>query len=318
MRPATPCVLPLQPARRDQLACTGITARMIRTQLASGVLTRIRQGVFVATAGVPDDPPDKHLLAAHAELVVHTGAVISHQSAAVVWALPHPGFDRWHECAPSVTIPGPGARSRDAGAVHHRGNLPPAQVTRDEEGYAVTTVARTAVDLAAGRDLPDALVLCDAAMRRVVDAMVSRAHRAQYANPRLARAARELLTQAAEAHGRSGLTTALALADPARESVPESLTAGHLHLAGLPAPLFQHKLITPVGPLYPDLYWPDLGLVGECDGAMKYSDALGYVAEKEREQVLRDLGYGIVRWLAKEVMLTPQVVVDRIARAMGL
>jgi very-short-patch-repair endonuclease len=57
--------------------------------------------------------------------------------------------------------------------------------------------------------------------------------------------------------------------------------------------------------------------VGECDGAVKYVDAHGYVNEKEREQVLRDLGYRIVRWLAKEIMLTPQVVVERIARALG-
>ncbi|HSN11455.1 MAG TPA: DUF559 domain-containing protein, partial [Propionibacteriaceae bacterium] len=175
-----------------------------------------------------------------------------------------------------------------------------------------------AVDLAAGLDLPSALVLCDAGLRKVVEAMVSRPQRGDYANPRLTRAARELLEQAAVAHGRAGLTTALALADPARESVPESLTAGHLHVAGLPTPLFQHRLPSRLGPLYPDFYWPDLNLIGECDGAVKYADALGFVSEKEREQVLRDLGYGIVRWLAKEIMVTPHVVVDRIARAMGL
>ena len=99
--------------------------------------------------------------------------------------------------------------------------------------------------------------------------------------------------------------------------MPESLTAAHPHLAGLPIPLFQHEIKTRLGILYPDFYWPGLGLVGECDGAVKYADAKGYVNEKVREQVLRDLGYRIVRWLAKEIMLTPHVVMERIARALA-
>jgi very-short-patch-repair endonuclease len=41
------------------------------------------------------------------------------------------------------------------------------------------------------------------------------------------------------------------------------------------------------------------------------------VLEKEREQVLRDLGYRFVRWLAKEIMLQPAVVMERIARALA-
>ncbi|HSN12038.1 MAG TPA: type IV toxin-antitoxin system AbiEi family antitoxin domain-containing protein, partial [Propionibacteriaceae bacterium] len=97
MRTATPCVLPVQPATRDQLAHTGITARMVRTHVASGDLTRLRQGVFVATSSVPADAAGRHVLAAHAEQVVHPDAVLSHQSAAVVWGLPHPGFAHWHD-----------------------------------------------------------------------------------------------------------------------------------------------------------------------------------------------------------------------------
>jgi very-short-patch-repair endonuclease len=36
--------------------------------------------------------------------------------------------------------------------------------------------------------------------------------------------------------------------------------------------------------------------------------------EKEREQVLRDLGFRIVRWSGKEIHLSPSVVMDRIER----
>jgi len=50
---------------------------------------------------------------------------------------------------------------------------------------------------------------------------------------------------------------------------------------------------------------------------VKYTDALAVVREKEREQALRDLGFTVVRWLAKEIMARPQVVVTRVARALG-
>lgn len=50
---------------------------------------------------------------------------------------------------------------------------------------------------------------------------------------------------------------------------------------------------------------------------MKYANANAYVLEKEREQILRDLGYRFVRWQAKEIMLQPERVLDRIARALG-
>jgi len=110
----------------------------------------------------------------------------------------------------------------------------------------------------------------------------------------------------------------VSLVEPCRESAAESLTAAHLRLAGVPTPLFQAVVETPLGRLYPDLYWPEANLIGECDGAVKYADANAYINEKEREQLLRDLGYRIVRWLAKEIMTRPWEVVHRIERALAL
>lgn len=192
-----------------------------------------------------------------------------------------------------------------------------SQVTRDDEGYDVTTVARTAVDLAAGLPLPEALVLLDGAARRICEAMVTIARRRDYANPRLAGAARELLGEAARARRPAGLSTAITLTEPLRESPAESLTAGHLYLSGLPVPQFQATIPSPSGPLYPDFYWPEHNLVGEVDGKSKYVDPAEIVREKRREQLLRDLGYRIVRWLAIEIMTSPEIVVARIARALG-
>lgn len=104
---------------------------------------------------------------------------------------------------------------------------------------------------------------------------------------------------------------------PSPESAAESLTAGHLHVAGLPIPLFQAPIRTRLGTLYPDFFWEDRRLIGECDGAIKGSDPTAYVREKEREQVLRDDDYRFVRWLGKEIVFTPLVVMSRIERALA-
>jgi len=284
---------------------------MLRTRLGSGDLVQVRRGVYLRTDAWPADAAGQHVVAARAELTVHTAAVVSHQSAALILGLPTPGFGHWEDLPVSVTLPVTGNSTSSATVIHHTGPLPVGQVQRDKEGYLVTT-ARTAVDL----PLPEALVLLDSAARLICASLVNQIRRRDYANPQLVRAAVDLLEQAATTVRATRLRPALALVNPSRESVAESLSAGHMQLGGLPTPRFQAEIRTPVGTLYPDFLWEGLKLIGECDGAVKYNDASGYVLEKEREQVLRDLGYRFVRWLAKEIMLRPDVVMERIARAL--
>jgi hypothetical protein len=142
--------------------------------------------------------------------------------------------------------------------------------------------------------------------------------RRDYVNPRLVEAARELLLQAARTRGISRLDSALGMVEPCRESPAESLSAGHFHLGGIPAPRFQAEIRTAHGIFFPDCFWEEQGLVGECDGAGKYKDAQEIVREKDREQILRDLGHPFVRWSAKEIMTRPWVVIDRVARELNL
>ena len=318
MHVAHPWVLPTQPATRAMLLRTGVSDGMIRSQVRAGRLLPVRQGVYLAATQWPTDAPGQHLVRAHAEQVANPDAVLSHQSAAVVWGLPAPGFEPWHDLPPSLTLPPGGHSSRVRAAVHDVGTLPPAQVQRDAAGYAVTSPARTAIDLAAGRPLPEALVILDGAARTICEAMVPSARRRDLANPHLVAAVTELMAEAALTARAGRLRQALALVDPVRESAAESLSAGHIELAGLPRPRYQARIVTDTGVLYPDAYWEEYGVIGECDGAMKYADNTAYVREKQREQVLRDLGFRIVRWLAKEIMLQPQVVMDRIARALDV
>jgi hypothetical protein len=302
-----------------QLSMLGVSAGMLSTQLRTGRLVRLRRGVFLAASAWPDDPAGRHLVRARAEQVSNPAAVLSHQSAAVQWGLPHPGPVPWHDLPVSLTLPSGGGHGSQAGlGVHHVAHLPDEQVARDEAGYPVTTIARTAVDLSRGLSLPEALVVLDGAARNLCEGYVVRARRSDFSNPRLADAARAELAAVAEHRPRTALTRAIDTANPARESAAESLSAGHFLLAGLPTPLFQPPVRTPFGVFFPDCYWPEANLIGECDGAVKYTDAEAYVKEKSREQIFRDLGCGVVRWLAREIMARPEVVVARVARALGL
>ncbi len=297
------------------LLASGVTRAMIATQIGAGRLSVLRHGVYVSTDSWPDDPRARHVVLGHAEQVANPGSVLSHQTAAASWGLPNPTVHDWHEQEVCVTLPaGGGHGSQHRAAHHHVIALSSADVTRDAEGYEVTSIPRTATDLAAGMPLPDALVVLDGAARRLVERYVSSPRRSDYANPRLARTARD---QFMAANGRKGLASAIRLADPRRESVAESLSAGHFLVAGVPAPDFQTRLVTPRGTFYPDFFWCEQRVIGEVDGAMKYENAAAFVDEKVREQILRDLGYAVVRWLAREVMLTPRVVVERVARALG-
>jgi hypothetical protein len=296
------------------LAAGGITPAMVRSQLRCGRLVRVRRGVFLAASAWPADPAAQHVVLARAEIAANPGGVISHASAAVVWGLPTPGFLEWWDEPATISLP-PGA-GHTSHATHHITALPRDQVTR-HEGYAVTSLARTAVDLAAGRPLPEALVILDAAARMLCEGYLVAPRRSDFSNPRLVAACREELRRVAATRPGPDTGAAIALAEPARESAAESLSAGYFELAGLPRPTFQARVVTSRGVVFPDCLWEEHRLIGECDGAVKYSEAAAYVQEKEREQALRDAGFRIVRWLAKEIMTRPDVVVARVARELG-
>jgi len=316
MRTPRPWTLPTQPVTRALLLASGVTVPMIRTQLAAGRLMRLRQGVMVSAASWPDGAAEQHLVRAHAEQVANPEAALSHESAAVAWGLPSPDFRHWHDAPVSLTLPAAAQGSRHRGASWHIAELPVADTARDAEGYRITALARTAVDLAAGRRLPETLVILDGAGRLLVDSFVTSPRRCDYVNPRLVSAARAELLQAAGRRSLARLRPFIDLVEPCRESAAESMTAGHLVLAGIPTPKFQAPIKTAMGTYYADFYWPAAGLVGECDGAIKYDSTNSILLEKEREQAVRDEGYGVVRWLAKHIWTRPHEVMGRIERAL--
>lgn len=311
--------LPSEPTRTSDLLRTGVGEKSIATQLRRGTLIQIRQGVYLSRSAWSDDPVRQQLLRARAEVAANPDAAISHQSAAATWLLPAPSVTDWADLPISVTLPaGVGYRSYRSGTrVHHVAALPADELTTDEAGFRVTTVPRTTIDLAAGLPLPQALVILDGAARVICAGFVGSPRRRDFTNPAFVSTARDQLLATARVHRRTGLAAAIGLCEPCRESAAESLSAGHFHCAGLPTPVFQASIRTPIGIFFPDCLWPEQRVIGECDGAVKYTDPDAFVREKQREQALRDQGYLVVRWLAREIMTSPAVVVDRVARALG-
>ena len=128
-----------------QLIQAGIRRSALSRRVAAGRLHRIHRGVYaVGHAGLS---PEGRWMAA--VLACGNGAVLSHRSAAELWALlPH------SQGGIHVTVPAPsGGRRERHGLRIHRSYLPPADTTV-RSGIPTTTPARTIADLK--RSLPPA------------------------------------------------------------------------------------------------------------------------------------------------------------------
>ena len=317
MRVPKPWQLPTEPIRRDLLLAGNVTHAMLETQLQAGRLLRVRPRVYLDAVRWPTAPDDQHLVRAHAELAAFPDAVISHGSAGLIWGLFQPFFSDWAADKPSVILPATGRYRSSYGYARHRvADLPQHHITRDPDGYAVTSLARTAIDLAEQLDPPQALIVLNSAARRLIEGMVVQARRREYANPRLRQAAiHSLAAVATECRAGRRTVKTLEWVEPRCESPTESASLAHMHLEGLPIPHCQYRVVINGQVFYLDFYWEDVGLIGEVDGASKYVTGDVTIGEKEREQLLRDTDSDMVRWLGKEIAGRPREVMDRIRRA---
>jgi hypothetical protein len=163
-------------------------------------------------------------------------------------------------------------------------------------GLVVTSLARTVVDIGRLASFGPALAVADAGLRcgRITRAGLSAVVEAG-AGTRGTRAARRVVEAA---DGRS-------------ESVGESRSRALMHQLRLPLPDLQVEVRDQEGLLIGrcDFGWPHARLLGEFDGRVKYGRLLrpGQLAgdvvfeEKRREDALRDEGWGMVRWVWRDL-----------------
>jgi len=307
----------------------GWTYSAVREAVRAGRLVRPHRGVLerprvppepAASSREEDAEPDLRAIRS-ALLVVGPGAVVSHDSAAVVTG-------QWNPANPSdlVHLTRPGEPGRlDHGMRIHRSRLPPSLVTL-RQGLPVTTVARTAVDIARGHRLPEALVALDGAARVIAIEEFGLTRRSLRDPARRAEVADQVVEQLRTAYesvrrwpGSVVVRESLELVDLASESPFESRSRGWMRVAGLPHPVTCLEVRGRSGRQYfADFAWPERRVLGEADGTGKYGLTHSEVtealrAERRRQRDLEDAGWTVVRWDSTERWRT---ILDRLDRAL--
>ncbi len=301
------------------LVAAGEDPRRAQEAAKSGTLTRVRPGAYADAAEWRASRQEQR----HRSFVLATleamraRPVLSHESAAVFHEIPLLGA--LPNQVQVTALRGGGGRSSTRIHKHGVRVMPEAVVARE---LLVTTPARTAIDLARTRSFASGLAAADHVLHSGL-------------------ATADDLRAELEAAGRGKGTRRARLvverADGRAESAGESLSRAQMYVLRLPIPDLQHEVLDADGCFIGrvDFWWEELGLVGEFDGRAKYARGLtaqvvgsqgvgaqGVGAarltaqavweEKRREDWLRQVCRGVVRWIWDEARRP-----DILARVLG-
>ena len=287
----------------------GYDDRAVAAMVRSRVWTRFRRGYYAFTdAWTQLDDLGRHRVRSRAVLrslgpavaLSHVSAVIAH--GIDVWGVP---LDRVH-----VTRLDGGAGRDEAGVVHHVGVCLDHDLAVTD-GLLVTSAVRSVFETGTRCTSEAALCLFESGLfhERFELEDLHRTHR-----------------QLIDWPGMQHLHIPTRMATGKSQSIGETRGLWLFRSHHLPAPIPQFEVHDEAGNLVGicDWGWPELGLLGEFDGRVKYGRLLkpgqdpGEVvfAEKVREDKLREAtGFGMVRlvWADYE---RPQGTAARIARLM--
>ncbi|GAA5160349.1 type IV toxin-antitoxin system AbiEi family antitoxin domain-containing protein [Ornithinimicrobium tianjinense] len=273
---------------------------VLRTLVREGVIVRIVRGLYVLAA-LLDPPPEEvkalgraavvergHLLLLDALLRAYgPGMAASHQTAALAWGMPVllPTLDRVRLVHTRIGATG---RRHERFTTHR---------CEHEDAFTRHQGRRLV--------LPHVAVL-GTAVRYGVDAGLVAADGALRARLTTRSDLEEWLTRWRHHPGLSTARAVVELADGSADSPGESLLRRILVGLGIRFQA-QHWIRAENGRFYRvDFYLPDLGVVLEFDGKVKYGDRnrpeegghdgeMTVVEEKVREDAIRALGYGVGR-----------------------
>lgn len=263
-----------------QLLELGFTRHWIHHRVATGKLHRVAHGVYAV--GRPE--LSRHGNWMKAVLQCHASALLSHESAGVlwgVWGVESRGIE--------VSIPATGSARTSGVTVHRRRGLRAEDTTR-RMSIPVTAIACTITDLAARLDRDDLEEVVNTADRRNL-----------ISPPALLRAARALPR-------RPGTGILKQTLDPGRflksDSRLERRFLEIIYRAGLPRPKTQKK----VNGHTVDFWWPALGLVVETDGLTYHRTASEQSADRIRDQDHTAAGLTHLRFTRQQVWFAPERV----------
>ncbi|WP_377645116.1 type IV toxin-antitoxin system AbiEi family antitoxin domain-containing protein [Oryzobacter terrae] len=300
-----------QPFTRAEATSAGVSGRRLDLALGRGDLVRIAPGVYALAAGwTAATPWERHRALAIAARRVTPDAILSHTSAGALLGLPMP--PRPPPRATMTVLDDVRTSSSDNWRDFHRGATPPSHVVI-RRGMPELVPARTVLDAVRVLRPRDGLALLDGALRRGLvrpgDLRAMRIHQRRWP-------------------GVTRFDALLSLADSRRESWLESASTWTMASWAVPLPTPQvlvldasERFVARV-----DGLWAAHGVVGEADGATKYAlgasgtldaraVARNAAAQLSREDRLRDLGLGVVRWGTTDLD-EPLVLRDRVLRAL--
>jgi very-short-patch-repair endonuclease/predicted transcriptional regulator of viral defense system len=278
-----------------QLHDAGLTARMIWVRIRQQRLRRIHRGVYQV---VPLTTSFIREMAA--VLACGIGAVLSHRSAAAVRELIRPTSGS----APvDVTVPGRSAGQRPGIRARRSVRLDPGETTH-WNGIPITTPARTLVDLAGD--------MGKAGRSRELEQAVAQAFRRDLTTEA------ELLSLIARHPRRHGTGLLRAFLE---DHAPPVLTRSEaeerlltlVRSARLPAPGVNVGLAG----YEVDFVWMAERLVVEVDGRAYHSARSRFEGDRRRDTDLAAAGFRVIRVTWHQITRESQVVLARIALALG-
>lgn len=278
----------------DQPSATLLPARTLVHSTRSrrkGEVLRLNRGVYV----LRDEwnalaPWQRYRLRVQAHAMWHPNDVFCLESAAVLQGLPVVGGD--HEVH---VLAEHGATSRRSGGVRTHTAAHADRTFAEVDGIRMTSAADTCIDIARSRHPALALAVADTAVR---------------GDPSLGELALLVLNEErTSTRGRKHARWALHRADPAAESVLESISRASIEWLGFPAPALQECFRGEGdGQDRVDLWWPGYRVAGEADGHHKCDGRFGDPLEALRSREKRDrrlLAAGIrtvVHWTWDDVV----------------
>lgn len=290
---------------RAELLAAGRTDEDIRGMVRLGHLTRLGRGRYSST--LPDGAEARHLAMARFE----DEAVLTLETAALVHGL------AVAKVPPSLQLALTGQRNRLRGRGRQvRGDSFESDEVVIHDGFTVTSLTRTMVDLARVRSIDEAIIAWESALGR------ARGDRT------LGHFQQEVSIMVRRSAGRHGSPRARELAHFASaysESPKESTSRLLMSRMALPQPVQQFEVVDFDGNFLgrTDFAWPELGVLGEYDGQDKYSELARpgekphevLRREKRRQERMESLGWIVVRW-GKEEVAAPSTLFERLRRAL--
>jgi very-short-patch-repair endonuclease len=254
----------------EQLVGAGLTQSGIQRRVAAGRLHRVYRGVYaVGHAGLSNEGRW------FAAVAASRGSVLSHRSAAELWAMLALGDGPVH-----VTVAGRDGRVKRRGlAIHRSPALTSSDVSRHKR-ISVTTPARTIADL----------------------------RRAE--SPGVVRQALRTAAYLGLETGSEGKVSRECQGEAWERSELERRFLRLCHKHGLPLP----HVNVPVGPYTIDFVWPDHNLAVETDGWKGHRGRQAFEDDRKRDAFLRLRGLEVLRFTWRQITEDPGPVVAVLLR----